>query len=864
MNDLRTCRFDRYRPTWLAVALLAFAIASCGEVAGPPGEATGLARVSGDGQQATVGSMLPIPISVRVRDARGSGVTGTLVEFVVESGGGSVTIGSTVSDAGGVARTRWTLGTSTSEQQRLVARAVLGGALVTLPFRATATPAAPARLQAIAGDSQRRAISVRLRDTLVARVADRYDNGIPGADVRWSISAGDGTLATIGAVTDATGRSRAIWTLGATSGEQRVEASHAAFTTTFVATADPPPAIFSVSPDTASPGGSLTIRGMNFSDDPADTELLVNGTSARLLSVSNTEIVAAIPCEPSGPASLSIATNGVTTMRSHHLRNASPIRLAVGEVATLSGPAIWCNEIAEQGGRYILTITNPTPASPPVSFRLRGEAGSTTGASRAGNVRAMLASSHGGREAVRARSAMQRGILQRNARLLVQGSARAPILPASKPVASKQLPALNDTLLFRVPDVAGTNLCAIRTEVRARVVHVGMRAIVLEDILAPLATRMDSLYRAMSAEYDTLHYPLLAANFGDPLAYDAETDGDGHVYLLFSPAVNELTTVAGFVTAGDFFPSTICEASNRAEVFFGVVPTDEGSGYASLATRDNWFRTMRSVLVHENKHIASYAERLARNAATFEEPWLEEATAMVAEELYARRFYGYAQRSNTSYQTSLFCEARPTTAACRGLPFVMYDHFTLLSDYLREIETRTFLAPASPSDISFYGSGWAFLRWLLDRSNTEESTFLRALTMETSLSGASNLQARSGMSMAMAVSDWITALVLDDHPGFTSASDAYAMPSWNLRDVFFRMNIDFPNLYPQSFPLTPRRIGFGEFSVSVNGLLAGTGSVFEIGGGSTQPGRPQLVELAGDPAGSLATAGLRARLARVE
>jgi hypothetical protein len=442
----------------------------------------------------------------------------------------------------------------------------------------------------------------------------------------------------------------------------------------------------------------------------------------------------------------------------------------------------------------------------------------------------------------------------------------AATLPAAGggTIAAQALPTTGDTLLFRIPDVAGTNLCAVRTEVRARVVHIGTRAIVLEDIRAPLATRMDSLYQAIGMEYDSLHYPLLVANFGDPLAYDADTDGDGHVYLLFSPSVNELTTVAGFVTAGNFFPSTVCAASNRAEVFFGLVPTEEGSGYTSIGTRDNWFRTMRSVIVHENKHIASYAERLARNASTFEEPWLEEATAMIAEELYARRFYGYGQRSNTNYQTSLFCEARPTTPACRGLPFVMYDHFTLLADYLRNIESRTLLAPTTPADISFYGSGWSFLRWLLDRSNVDEATFLRDLTTEPSLSGAANLQARSGISMATAVSDWVMAMVLDDRPGFTPPDDTYTMPSWNLRDVFSRMNIDFPNLYPQSFPLTPRRIGFGEFAVSVNGMPAGTGAVFEIGGNGPQAGRPQLLELAADPAGSLATAGLRARLVRVE
>ncbi|MGH7502179.1 MAG: hypothetical protein ACREL7_10525, partial [Longimicrobiales bacterium] len=57
--------------------ILAILAGGCGEVSGPPGTPAGLSRVGGDGQQATVATTLPIPISVRVRDSRGSGVAGT-------------------------------------------------------------------------------------------------------------------------------------------------------------------------------------------------------------------------------------------------------------------------------------------------------------------------------------------------------------------------------------------------------------------------------------------------------------------------------------------------------------------------------------------------------------------------------------------------------------------------------------------------------------------------------------------------------------------------------------------------------------------------------------------------------------------
>ncbi len=48
-------------------------------------------------------------------------------------------------------------------------------------------------------------------------------------------------------------------------------------------------------------------------------------------------------------------------------------------------------------------------------------------------------------------------------------------------------------------------------------------------------------------------------------------------------------------------------------------------------------RTMRGTIVHEVKHIASYGAHIENPAATsFEESWLEEGMAMVAEEVWAR------------------------------------------------------------------------------------------------------------------------------------------------------------------------------------------------------------------------------------
>jgi alpha-tubulin suppressor-like RCC1 family protein len=75
------------------------------------GVAAQLTLVDGDGQNATIGTPVPVSPSVKITDAFGNVVTGLSVTFVIGSGGGTVTGGAPVSDANGVARVgAWRLG----------------------------------------------------------------------------------------------------------------------------------------------------------------------------------------------------------------------------------------------------------------------------------------------------------------------------------------------------------------------------------------------------------------------------------------------------------------------------------------------------------------------------------------------------------------------------------------------------------------------------------------------------------------------------------------------------------------------------------------------------------------------------------
>ena len=101
---------------------------------GTVGAAASVTKTAGDNQTAEDGTTLPIAPAVTVRDAAGNPVSGVTVIFAVGTGGGSLTGGTQVTNASGVATVgSWTLGTI--GQNTLTATA---GTLPPVTFTATA------------------------------------------------------------------------------------------------------------------------------------------------------------------------------------------------------------------------------------------------------------------------------------------------------------------------------------------------------------------------------------------------------------------------------------------------------------------------------------------------------------------------------------------------------------------------------------------------------------------------------------------------------------------------------------------------------------------------------------------------------
>ena len=97
----------------LFLAACSSSVAPTGSTPPPaaPGAPASIAIVSGAGQSAAAGSVLPVTLSVMVTDGSGIAVPGVTVRFTVDSGGGALTVTSATTGSNGVASGgSWTLG----------------------------------------------------------------------------------------------------------------------------------------------------------------------------------------------------------------------------------------------------------------------------------------------------------------------------------------------------------------------------------------------------------------------------------------------------------------------------------------------------------------------------------------------------------------------------------------------------------------------------------------------------------------------------------------------------------------------------------------------------------------------------------
>ena len=212
-------------------------------VVATPGNATTLVIQSGADQADTATAQLQADYVVRLTDAHGNGVSGTVVSWAVTSGGGSISPATTLTTApNGEARARRLLGREVGPSSATATAVGLDAPVV---FNATVVAAHPARLTMVSGNGQVAQVNNVLGADDIVRVSDSYGNGVAGVAIDWTIVSGGGSLSTTKSTTLADGSATVRSTLGSAAGTQTVAATASdlpsAPRVTFSATATAPP-----------------------------------------------------------------------------------------------------------------------------------------------------------------------------------------------------------------------------------------------------------------------------------------------------------------------------------------------------------------------------------------------------------------------------------------------------------------------------------------------------------------------------------------------------------------------------------------------------------------------------------------------
>jgi lysophospholipase L1-like esterase len=166
-----------------------------------PGLPDSLIYVDGDKQEGLIGTQLPKPLKVRVKDRYGNGVPDHVVTFAVTRGGGSLdqpgqSSISKTTNSQGYCEVRWILGNQAGLLNNVVeARSSFDNVELDgspIVFRATAYSTAADSMAYVSGDGGTGVVGEVLSTPLRVRVFDRYRNPVVNHPITFEVVEGGG------------------------------------------------------------------------------------------------------------------------------------------------------------------------------------------------------------------------------------------------------------------------------------------------------------------------------------------------------------------------------------------------------------------------------------------------------------------------------------------------------------------------------------------------------------------------------------------------------------------------------------------------------------------------------------------------
>jgi hypothetical protein len=356
----------------------------------------------------------------------------------------------------------------------------------------------------------------------------------------------------------------------------------------------------------------------------------------------------------------------------------------------------------------------------------------------------------------------------------------AGVVPPLKMAQAQPTPAAAlDFWVLRCTDCSTASPSSY-VRVSANLVYTGANVLIYADVNQPTGSFVQADYDAYGSQFDLQTFPTDTTYFGRP----SDIDGNGKVIILFTPRVNDLTPngqagqgiITGFFLVNDLAPNYFPQTSNAAEMFYAMVPDPNGEwgNSFSKAIVDGF---VPSTLAHEFEHMISFGYRFvvvggSSNFSYFQQTWLEEGMAHVAEDLN-----GFTQ-SNAN-RASLYYLPDPGNISLMG-----------------------------PDTLGQRGGIFLFLRYLGDQFG---NSIYKTMTRNTRV-GRSSVEQVTGVNFFTSVAECLAALYLDDRGLATD-------PKYE-----FTSSVDLSALL---LAIKPRDVASGGFSGSVR---AAAGDFYEMTG----------------------------------
>lgn len=506
---------------------------------------------------------------------------------------------------------------------------------------------------------------------------------------------------------------------------------------------------------------------------------------------------------------------------------ASPTTMVVGAATVVSGTSVCLTNTSAT--EYALIPFNTSAASTQSTFTAQPTGVTTVSAeATASNLESVISQGQIGmteaRASVNGAQAFEMGLRQRE-RSAFKGrlsgarswyksrnatsGARFNVIPGDVTVGA--LVTLNSN---------GIEACTKADYRTARVMAVGRKAIVVADTLNPADGYTQAEYQNIAATFDDVVDAVDTKAFGEP----SDIDGNGHVVLYFTSAVNALTPkdagyyIGGFFYSRDLFPTVAtpligaCAASNAGEMFYLLVPDPNGAVNNNVRTKAFVTRVAISTVAHEYEHLINASRRIyvSTTAEDFEETWLDEALAHTAEELL---FY---KRSGLSPKTNIDVTLLRTSQSY--IDFFNSDAIANFSRLGSFITNPSVNSPyASNDSLATRGAAWSFLRYAMDQQTTPHEELLFQIVNSAS-TGLTNLRTVFGNDLTPLFRDWTSSFLLDDVSGATSR---YQQRSWNLGSIFRAITT------AQNYPLSTQSLTSG--APKSVGLVGGGSAYLRFG-----------------------------------